>query len=129
MCRSAIPCRAERLHCRFSIGGVAVLRCVAALPLVEFEAQNHGASRSAEASMSSDPPPWPSSAKALAPLSLGTVASRGPDKRADPSPKSPVPYLEVRDRPGAPRLAVSLFYDPRRRASKALNLDQTESNR
>ena len=41
-----------------------------------------------------------------------TLASGG-GVRAHP-PICPVPYLEVRDRPVSPRLAVSLFYDPRR---------------
>src|SRR6516165_10307694 len=33
--RSAIPRGAERIHCRFSIGSVAVLTSVASLPLVK----------------------------------------------------------------------------------------------
>ena len=36
--RPAIPCGAERFRCRFSVGGVPVLRPVAALPLEEVEA-------------------------------------------------------------------------------------------
>ena len=70
--------------------------------------QNHGASRGA----------WEmANAKALMPLSVGTAGEpslsafkwRGPDKRADPSPKSPVPYLEVRDRPVVPPIGGLAF--------------------
>jgi hypothetical protein len=47
-------------------------------------------------------------------LTASAFKWKGPDKRADPSPKSPVPCLEVRDRQRCPPLAVSFYFDQSR---------------